>query len=143
MFASKNSQHIILDGRKLQWSGGLQDGNFFTVCSRDVEASGDCIPEMDEKAVGKEVASYSFQLRISSDISIDRALEFSEFSPISVFCGTWNVAGRLPDSEFDGMKEWLFGENIVELGSGFPDVYSIGFQEIVGLSVMNIVLTNR
>lgn len=43
------------------------------------------------------------------------------------------------------MAEWLFGENFyVDPGSGSGyDLYAIGLQEMVGLNVMNVVMTNR
>eukprot|EP01035_Chromulina_nebulosa_P024013 gene24013-31186_t len=81
-----------------------------------------------------------------------RASEYCDVNPVLVYCGTWNVAANLPPEESskasperNSMAEWLFAENFyVDPGScsGY-DLYAIGLQEMVGLNVMNVVMTNR
>jgi phosphatidylinositol-bisphosphatase len=58
-----------------------------------------------------------------------RERDFCDRMKLRVFCGTWNVNGKLPTCSLD---EWLLhhqGEG--EGGSGIkPDIYAIGFQEL-------------
>ncbi|KAL5009466.1 hypothetical protein ScPMuIL_011771 [Solemya velum] len=51
----------------------------------------------------------------------DRESEFTDIQHLSVFCGTWNVNGKLPP---DSILEWL------SVDTEPPDIYVIGFQEL-------------
>lgn len=62
-----------------------------------------------------------------------------------IFCGTWNVNNKTIKEE-SGMCEWLCPNNSVYVdASGTPiaDVYVIGFQEMVDLSVVNVAMDNK
>jgi phosphatidylinositol-bisphosphatase len=57
---------------------------------------------------------------------------------MNIFCGTWNVNGRRLSNEDYGLQEWLFPTR-----GEFCDVYAIGLQEIVDLTVVNVMLSSR
>ncbi|OJA19346.1 hypothetical protein AZE42_00462 [Rhizopogon vesiculosus] len=62
-----------------------------------------------------------------------RLSEYSTTQSCSIFAGTWNVNGRLPSSE--SLLPWLFPrDNFLE-----PDIFVLGFQEIVQLTAQQIV----
>ncbi|KAI0321997.1 SacI homology domain-containing protein [Amylostereum chailletii] len=61
--------------------------------------------------------------------------EYSSTRPCSIFVGTWNLNGRPPS---ESLLPWLMPrENIVD-----PDMFVIGFQEIVPLTAQQIVQTD-
>ena len=61
-----------------------------------------------------------------------RESEFTSETTYSLFCGTFNVNGKIPGSE--SLLPWLFPD------SGFePDIIALGFQELVELSPQQIV----
>ncbi|CBN80141.1 conserved unknown protein [Ectocarpus siliculosus] len=68
-------------------------------------------------------------------------VEAADVLDLRVFCGTWNVAGRKLDSAED-MGLWLDVDKLDEEGdtSVPPDVFVIGFQEVVELSAQNVVM---
>ncbi|CAM9748489.1 unnamed protein product, partial [Phaeothamnion confervicola] len=57
---------------------------------------------------------------------------------LRIFCGTWNVAGRILETH-EQLEEWLGIEASEEEGRA-PDVFAIGLQEVVELSAQNVVL---
>ncbi|PVF99952.1 DNase I-like protein [Serendipita vermifera] len=59
--------------------------------------------------------------------------EYSTTKHISIFVGTWNLNGR-PSSE--SLLPWLFPR------PGEPDIFAIGFQEIVPLTAQQILQTD-
>jgi hypothetical protein len=62
-----------------------------------------------------------------------RLSEYSTTQSCSIFAGTWNVNGRLPSSE--SLLPWLFPrDNFLE-----PDIFVLGFQEIVQLTAQQIM----
>ena len=69
--------------------------------------------------------------------SVDSALshrqgEFTSETMYTVFCGTFNVNGKVPGSE--SLLPWLFPDPEFE-----PDIIALGFQELVELSPQQIV----
>jgi hypothetical protein len=61
--------------------------------------------------------------------------EFTSFKNISMWVGTFNLNGQTRGVDQD-LSPWLFPKS---LGSGQPDLYVIGFQEIVELSPQQIM----
>lgn len=59
-----------------------------------------------------------------------RSEEFTSFKNISMWVGTFNLNGRTEGIE-DDLSPWLFPPAI---GSAQPEIYAVGFQEIVELS---------
>ncbi|KAL1356959.1 hypothetical protein AAHE18_05G222400 [Arachis hypogaea] len=49
-----------------------------------------------------------------------------------IFVGSWNVGGIQPPKNLD-MEDWL------EIQNNFPDIYVLGFQEIVPLNAANVL----
>lgn len=76
--------------------------------------------------------------------SFTRIRDFSCESSLKVFCGTWNVNTRKLLSEEDdqissNLDEWLCQSEF----SNSCDIYAIGFQEIIDLSTVNVVITTQ
>lgn len=65
-----------------------------------------------------------------------RLSEYSTTRRCIVFTGTWNVNGRAPTSE--SLMPWLLPRN-TPADIPEPDIYAIGFQEIVPLTAQQIV----
>lgn len=61
--------------------------------------------------------------------------EYSTKSEITLFAGTWNLNARAPG---ESLLPWLMPDH---MQSG-PDIYALGFQEIVPLSPQQILLTD-
>ncbi|KAK7060444.1 Inositol-1,4,5-trisphosphate 5-phosphatase 1 [Paramarasmius palmivorus] len=62
-----------------------------------------------------------------------RVHEYSSTKPCIIFTGTWNLNGRLPSSE--SLLPWLFNREMIN----DPDMFVLGFQEIVPLTAQQIV----
>jgi len=56
--------------------------------------------------------------------------------PEQVFCGTWNVNAKKPDPDED-LLMWL------NQGGEAPDLFCVGFQEIVDLTTVNVVADGK
>ncbi|KAF5388077.1 hypothetical protein D9615_000583 [Tricholomella constricta] len=65
-----------------------------------------------------------------------RLSEYSTTKQVTVFTGTWNLNGRAPSSE--SLLPWLFPRE----GVNDPDLFVVGFQEIVPLTAQQIVQTD-
>ncbi|EIN10872.1 inositol polyphosphate phosphatase [Punctularia strigosozonata HHB-11173 SS5] len=65
-----------------------------------------------------------------------RMSEYSTIKPCTIFAGTWNLNGRPPSSE--SLLPWLFPSS----NASDPDIFAIGFQEIVPLTAQQIVQTD-
>lgn len=75
---------------------------------------------------------------ISDYVSVElgkRSDEFTSFKNISLWVGTFNLNGQTNGIDQD-LSPWLFPES---LGSTQPDLYVVGFQEIVELSPQQIM----
>ncbi|EPT03582.1 hypothetical protein FOMPIDRAFT_1046622 [Fomitopsis schrenkii] len=93
-------------------------------------------------AIDMLVGNFSTQKRVSIynpvHDSVRRALdarlsEYSTTKPCAIFTGTWNLNGRPPSSE--SLLPWLFPRDY----TADPDIFVIGFQEIVPLTAQQIV----
>ncbi|EPZ31706.1 DNase I-like protein [Rozella allomycis CSF55] len=71
-------------------------------------------------------------IRIELD---NRINEYSTYFPLSVFVATWNVNGKSPSINHESLSPWLSSES-------HPDLYVIGFQEIVELTPAQIMMTD-
>lgn len=75
---------------------------------------------------------------ISDFVSVElakRSAEFSSFNNITMWVGTFNLNGRTDGVNHD-LGPWLYPES---LGNHQPDIYVVGFQEIVELSPQQIM----
>lgn len=72
--------------------------------------------------------------RVVSERFAERRGEFTEMKDVRVFCGTWNVNGKV-EEDFYGLGTWLDSEL-----QPVPDILAIGLQEMVDLSAMNVVM---
>jgi hypothetical protein len=67
-----------------------------------------------------------------------REAEFTEYRPVRVLVGTWNVNGKTVNQD---LSAWLTdGGDGSEAGTCLPDVYVVGLQEMVSLTGANVVL---
>ena len=63
---------------------------------------------------------------------------------LKVFCGTWNVAAKKPENI--DLSQWLLPPEDVSSSSSshdpdaHPDLFVVGFQEIVDLNAMNVAM---
>lgn len=64
-----------------------------------------------------------------------RSAEFTAYQSISLFVGTWNLNGKGPSSE--SILPWLF-----PVSSEEPDLFVLGFQELVPLTPQMIMATD-
>lgn len=75
---------------------------------------------------------------VSDYVSVElgkRSEEYTSFKSISMWVGTFNLNGRTEGIEED-LSPWLFP---AAMGSVQPDIYTVGFQEIVELSPQQIM----
>lgn len=68
---------------------------------------------------------------------VERLDEYSTTRDLSIFVGTWNLAGRGPMGE--SLLPWLFPDGA---RSPEPDVLALGFQEVVPLTPQQILMTD-
>ncbi|PWN93379.1 hypothetical protein FA10DRAFT_270625 [Acaromyces ingoldii] len=68
----------------------------------------------------------------------DRLDEYSTPRQVSVFVGTWNLAGRGPSGE--SILPWLFPDDGSQQQE--PDVMALAFQEVVPLTPQQILMTD-
>jgi inositol polyphosphate 5-phosphatase INPP5B/F len=54
-----------------------------------------------------------------------------------VMCGTWNVNAKKPEAD-DDLLTWLHKD-----GGDAPDIFCVGFQEIVDLTTVNVVADGK
>ena len=59
--------------------------------------------------------------------------EYIKYKNFRIFCGTYNVNGRMPD---ESLSPWI------NLNSKDVDIYAIGFQELVDLNTTNLLIKN-
>lgn len=60
--------------------------------------------------------------------------EYTSYHGIQILSGTWNVNGKKPLQDTDQLGKWLNSKD--------ADVVVVGFQEIVDLNAVNVVVTN-
>lgn len=68
----------------------------------------------------------------------NRIREYLSESQISIFAATFNLNGKTLDNSRDDISAWLFPPAATEGGS-YPDLYIIGFQEMVELTTSQIL----
>eukprot|EP01038_Epipyxis_sp_PR26KG_P011508 gene11508-15414_t len=66
-----------------------------------------------------------------------RVAEYSDIHELILFCATWNVNAKMLPETTDDLKDWL-----IQSTQPVADVYIIGFQEIVDLNVMNVMINS-
>ncbi|GMH76240.1 hypothetical protein TrLO_g4041 [Triparma laevis f. longispina] len=70
-----------------------------------------------------------------------RQSEFTTFSSINLFIGTWNVnAKKLDFDDPNLLTSWLFPP---ENNGVLPDIVAVGFQEIVDLNAVNVAVDSK
>ncbi|KAI8890412.1 DNase I-like protein [Backusella circina FSU 941] len=68
-----------------------------------------------------------------------RRKEYSSCRTVSIFCGTYNLDGRCFKGEL--LDRWLLQDH--ECNGQEPDIYALGFQEIVELSPQQVMTTDE
>ncbi|CAM9210740.1 unnamed protein product [Hapterophycus canaliculatus] len=90
--------------------------------------------ELSGGRVVNEEAIYHMRKKWISDRLIEREVDFCRYQSVTVYCGTYNVAGKKSDGE--DLGPWL------KQCSGEPDIYALGFQEIVDLNAVNVAVSD-
>jgi hypothetical protein len=67
-----------------------------------------------------------------------REAEFTEYRPLRLFVGTYNVNGKVPKED---LGPWLCESGLDE--ASIPDVYVCGLQEMVDLTATNVALQTQ
>ena len=67
-----------------------------------------------------------------------REAEFTEYRPLRVFVGTYNVNGKVPKED---LSPWLCESGLDE--ASIPDVFVCGLQEMVDLTATNVALQTQ
>lgn len=76
-------------------------------------------------------------------IYCSREVDFTETLPALVFCGTWNVNGKTIAKD-QSLEDWLTPYDFVNTnGQPISDIYVIGFQEMVDLTVVNVAVDSK
>ncbi|KAI7859014.1 SacI homology domain-containing protein [Circinella umbellata] len=73
-----------------------------------------------------------------SKLMIKRSKEYSTSRKVSIFCGTYNLNGKHFKGE--SLDPWLLQHS--RWGNEEPDIYAVGFQEIVELSPQQVMATD-
>lgn len=74
------------------------------------------------------------ELRLQED-------KFTTYNDLLIYVGNWNVGGKELKS-WSNLFEWLLPSGILKKGQR-PDLYIIGFQEIVDLNATNVVFSSN
>ena len=77
-------------------------------------------------------------IRIQNQV-LSRSADYTSRIPLLVWTGTYNVNGKKPYglAEIESLRAWLFEKN-----NSSSDLFILGFQEIVDLNAVNVVVTN-
>jgi hypothetical protein len=67
-----------------------------------------------------------------------REPEFTEYRPLRVFVGSYNVNGKFPKED---LTPWLCEGASADGGACMPDLYVVGLQEMVDLTATNVALS--
>ena len=70
----------------------------------------------------------------------ERRVEYTTQKELRIVCGTWNVNGKKFDEGDGDLGDWLFGGSDGVAVEGRPDVFCLGFQEIVDLNAVNVAI---
>ncbi|CAO3627744.1 unnamed protein product [Cunninghamella blakesleeana] len=74
-----------------------------------------------------------------SELLVSRIKDYSTTQKLTIFCGTYNLNGKPYKGE--KMDPWLLQHKRWHQGN-YPDIYVIGFQEIVELSPQQVMVTD-
>lgn len=73
-----------------------------------------------------------------------RQAAYTAFQNTTIVAGTWNVNAKKPLSQSDEalkLQQWLFPQQ-QQHAPVFPDILALGFQEIVDLNAVNVVVNS-
>jgi phosphatidylinositol-bisphosphatase len=70
----------------------------------------------------------------------ERRVEYTTKKELRIVCGSWNVNGKKFDEGDGDLGGWLFGGSDGIVAEGRPDVFCLGFQEIVDLNAVNVAM---
>lgn len=75
-----------------------------------------------------------------------RQSTYTAFQKTTVVAGTWNVNAKKPLSQGESAKilQWILAQQpgSQTTGNTFPDIIALGFQEIVDLNAVNVVVNS-
>eukprot|EP00611_Tribonema_gayanum_P027348 TRINITY_DN6733_c0_g1_i2.p1 TRINITY_DN6733_c0_g1~~TRINITY_DN6733_c0_g1_i2.p1 ORF type:complete len:239 (-),score=34.16 TRINITY_DN6733_c0_g1_i2:466-1140(-) len=102
-----------------------------------VQPSAACQVELQAGRSINQAAIWLIRRAYISNKLRERKEQFARSKPMNIFCGTFNVNGKKEAGADIGL--WLRKR---KPGGSDPDIYAIGFQEIVDLNAVNVAVTN-
>jgi hypothetical protein len=113
--------------------------NRFYINNFQDKAKQEVIDQLLGKLIGqKEIMLYDPIQDTVSEIMLSRLQEYSIQQTISIFAGTYNLNGQSYQGE--SLEPWLLQH--LDHGHQEPDIFCIGFQEIVKLSPQQVMSTD-
>ncbi|KAI9287437.1 SacI homology domain-containing protein [Umbelopsis sp. AD052] len=113
--------------------------NRFYINNFQDKAKQEVIDQLLGKLTGqKEIAIYDPIQDSVSEIMLKRLQEYSSVQKITIFAGTYNLNGQSYQGE--SLDAWILQH--LDLGHEEPDIFCIGFQEIVKLSPQQVMSTD-
>ncbi|KAG5177774.1 inositol 5-phosphatase [Tribonema minus] len=103
-----------------------------------VQPSAECQVELQAGRSINQAAIWLIRRAYISNKLRERKEQFARSKPMNIFCGTFNVNGKKEAGADIG--QWLRWKR--KAGGSDPDIYAIGFQEIVDLNAVNVAVTN-
>lgn len=85
--------------------------------------------------IDSEQTEQSEKQRITTELMRDRMSDWADKRTIKVFCGTWNVNGRVFEPERFSDLNMFISKNVSQ-----HDLVVIGLQEIVALNARNVMI---
>ncbi|KAJ2964777.1 hypothetical protein NQZ79_g295 [Umbelopsis isabellina] len=113
--------------------------NRFYINNFQDKAKQEVIDQLLGKLIGqKEIMLYDPIQDTVTEIMLSRLQEYSTQQTISIFAGTYNLNGQSYQGE--SLEPWLLQH--LDHGHQEPDIFCIGFQEIVKLTAQQVMSTD-
>ncbi|KAI8139943.1 Endonuclease/exonuclease/phosphatase [Fennellomyces sp. T-0311] len=116
-----------------------RSANRFFINTFQDKAKQEVIDQLLGKLVGQqEIAIHDPISDSVSKLMVKRLKEYSTSRRVTIFCGTYNLNGKSFKGE--SLDPWLLQHS--QWGDEEPDIYAVGFQEIVELSPQQVMTTD-
>ncbi|KAI9474803.1 SacI homology domain-containing protein [Zychaea mexicana] len=116
-----------------------RSANRFFINTFQDKAKQEVIDQLLGKLVGQQEIIVHDPISDSvSKLMVKRLKEYSTSHQVTIFCGTYNLNGKSFKGE--SLDPWLLQHS--QWGDDEPDIYAVGFQEIVELSPQQVMTTD-
>ncbi|KAI7882994.1 DNase I-like protein [Lichtheimia hyalospora FSU 10163] len=120
-------------------SDATRSANRFFINNFQDKAKQEVIDQLLGKLVGQQEILIHDPISDSvSKLMVKRLKEYSTRRKVSIFCGTYNLNGKSFKGE--SLEPWLSQHS--QWDGEEPDIYAVGFQEIVELSPQQVMTTD-